>query len=117
MSLDISEYELGWLVAMLESEGSFFLKRHPNYSGRGMPSITFGSTDLDVTEAVSALIGNPKVQRTQTAQGILRGWKPLYRIGRHGAPAAEIMRELLPYFGERRRSKISEILAAYEGGA
>jgi hypothetical protein len=70
-------------------------------------------TDRDVIEHVARLFGGKKVYDMPPAKRhpdrLLQ-----YRAHLTGSKAAELMRNLYPFLGQRRRAKIDEIIADYE---
>lgn len=111
--MEISDYELAWLAGLLEGEGSFMLDRN-HQAGRvhRYPKIVVGMTDRDVIEHAARLFGTgvynvpPDPRRPHG--------KAAYRTHVTGRRAAELMRAMLPWLGERRSAKIVSILEEYE---
>jgi len=62
-------------------------------------------TDRDIIDRVAAMTGR-KVQVCR----VRSGWKTTYRVTVCGDQAAKLMREILPWMGERRSRRIQEIL-------
>lgn len=97
----MTEIELAWLAGLLEGEGCFSYR-----ADRGVPTVEVKMVDLDVINRVAVL-----VRRKVTPIPARReGWQVQYRVKIHGEPARELMRALLPYMGERRTARITELL-------
>lgn len=91
--------DLIWLAGLLEGEGSFDLHR-----GR-YPRIRVGMTDRDVVGRAASLMGSRIRMSLSTV-----GHKATFHAEISGVRAEVIMREILPYMGARRSSKIGEVL-------
>lgn len=102
----MKETDLAWLAGLLEGEGSFYLKTK---NGKHVPAIGLAMTDADIVERAGDLMGTRKAYTRPRRQP---GWKDQTEIRITGKRAAELMRTLLPYMGERRRATIAEILGA-----
>jgi hypothetical protein len=114
----MTEAETAWLAGLLEGEGSFFMKRqtrrwkpHTPAHTYSTPKIKVGSTDLDVIQRVAELWGT----RLEFHRRRQDHWKDQWVVCKAGAPAVEIMRQVLPWMGERRSAKIQEVIAEWEG--
>lgn len=97
----LTETELAWLAGLLEGEGCF--------SYHCSPTIQIGMTDRDVVECVAHLF-DKEVTGPYKYKG---NKKPVYYAKLFGGPAADMMRLVRPYMGERRAGKIDEILTKY----
>jgi hypothetical protein len=90
----MTEFELGWVVGILEGEGCFRAKA----LGRPLPTVTIQMTDRDVMarlcKAIDANLRGP-YERAPPSKG--------YK-------AERLMRLVLPHMGERRSQKIEETL-------
>lgn len=95
-----------WLAGLLEGEGSFL---PPPPSAPNRPAIQIAMTDEDVLARAAELLGvsyhrwqrkNP--QAKASFQAALRGRR-----------AVELMKQLYPLMGQRRRQQIDRALAAY----
>jgi hypothetical protein len=101
--------KLMWLAGLLEGEGCFFLS-HGN-----SPAVVLKMKDKDVVERAHALMGgnfrctNPRPKYPH--------WSVLWSVALFGKPATALMQELLPYMGERRSQKITEVLSTREQNA
>ena len=101
----MTETEIAWLAGWLEGEGCFSL------TSGSSPTITVAVTDKDVIERAAKLVGG-KASPIKKYKGHV---KQVYRIGLHGQKAIDVMTAILPHMGERRGTKISEILNYYKG--
>jgi hypothetical protein len=106
----LTEAEVAWLAGFLEGEGSFYMKRQR--SDYLMPMVKVGGTDLDTIQYAAQLLGNPAVQFERRRQA---HWKDQWKVYKHGQPAVEVMKQILPWMGSRRSEKIREIIAIWEG--
>jgi hypothetical protein len=100
----MTDIELSWLAGLLEGEGSFLM---PPPSKSNSPRIALQMTDRDVVERAAHLMGVNYIHEKDPKK---EGWKVTYRICVQGSRAMELMWLLRPYMGERRASKITEIL-------
>jgi len=108
----VTDLQLAWLAGLLEGEGSFFTttSRTGGHVYR-YPQIRVNMTDRDVIERVAALFGTGVY--TSRPYGVSR--KTSYKAILTGLGAADLMRALRPLMGERRQSKIDEVLAEWDG--
>jgi len=92
--------ELAWLAGLMEGEGCFAFGTSPK--------ITISMTDKDVMEKAALLMVAPcrRINRP-TITG-----KDVFRAELYGNPAIVLMEKLLPFMGERRSTKIREVLSA-----
>ena len=97
-----SEFELGWIVALLDGEGSFLEK---SYS----PAIDISMIDYD-TVFKAALILGMSPHRIRIVKKYESHHKQQYNFRLHGKNALRWMRILRPYMSERRGAKIDEII-------
>jgi hypothetical protein len=89
-----------WLAGLLEGEGSFHCRG-------GCPRIALEMTDEDVVARYASIIGAGYQRRLPTEAR----HKVSYICSAYGDRATLIMRDILPYMGERRSTKIQEHLA------
>jgi hypothetical protein len=92
-----------WLAGLLEGEGSF-LSGPP--SAPNQPRISLQMTDKDVVERVKEIFGVNYVHERKRK----KAWKKTYRIMVKGSNAVDIMREIRPLMGDRRKTQIDEAL-------
>lgn len=96
-----------WLAGLLEGEG-WFAKPCPSSPGRVM--IVVASTDEDVVNKVSALMGVGYWKRPPRRDNC----KMQYETRLSGRRAAALMRELRPLMMSRRRAAIDAALAEHD---
>jgi hypothetical protein len=94
--------QIAWLAGLLEGEGCF------RFGGRSSPVIQLQMTDVDVIKRVARSLGVEA--KPQPARAGRFGDKVIWRLDIYGDKATEIMRLILPYMGERRTTKIQEVL-------
>ncbi|WGH21383.1 LAGLIDADG endonuclease [Arthrobacter phage Emotion] len=91
--------DLLWLAGLLEGEGSFDAHR-----GK-YPRIRLAMTDRDIVGRAASLMDTKLRLSLHPAPN-----KATWHSEISGGRAAAIMREILPFMGARRSSKIAEIL-------
>jgi len=93
-----------WLSGFLEGEGTF------RYGGRRKKcgAISVGSSDKDVLERASCLMGGHVYEDTSPSS---MSRKTIWRCSISGYRARRTMEEVLPHMGSRRAAKIQELLA------
>ncbi len=99
---NLTDFELGWLVGMLEGEGCFTVQRS---NALAYAVVSVCSTDRDTIEYAATLLDNSKIYTTSKNRK-----KPLHSIKIVGEPAERIMQELLVYMSLRRCARIEEVL-------
>jgi len=105
----VSDVDIAWLAGILEGEGSFWMStNHVGGKVYRYPKVVVGMTDRDIIERVAGLIGGSVYDMPRQP-----GRKAAFRAQVSGVKAAEWMRRLYPWLGERRRAKIDEILKEY----
>lgn len=100
--------DAAWLAGLLEGEG-YFIER----VGKGRnprPMIGVKMTDRDVVEHVAKLFGTSVT--TITPRNKHHSTAYVTRVA--GVKAISIMRQILPYMGERRSETIEMLLFLYE---
>lgn len=98
----------GWLVGIIEGEGSFFLMKQEGRKTRAGFSISM--TDRDTVARVAQLIGGKVHVEKPRESAHSRGWKQAYRTYLAGPRALQLALEVEPYLSKRRREKIQEII-------
>lgn len=103
----ITDFELGWLVGILEGEGHF------RYSDRTQ-RVTVNMTDEDTIIKVAALfeeISGQKCTVRFTDRSLINSNHQLiYHAVIHGAKARAVMQMVVKHMGYRRRQKIWQCL-------
>lgn len=100
--------DLLWLAGYLEGEGSF-CKGSP--SKPRTPIISVTTTDEDVAYRVGALLGTKPWHQKPRKQH----WKYSWVIHLRGQRAVDLMKDLRPLMGERRKQAIDLAIASGEG--
>lgn len=96
---------LFWIVGLLEGEGWF------RFSGRTL-RVAIKMTDRDVVERFTEILPFDDIQlREQPPPN--PHWKTQYMVEIYGAKAQALMERILPYMGDRRRSRIISLLKAW----
>ncbi len=93
--------DLVWLAGLLEGEG-YFAPGPPSIPDH--PVIQLCMTDRDIIERVANLWGTNYIGEANRGEG----WNTAYRIFKRGYPAVELMLELYPLMGERRKQQIEK---------
>ena len=99
-----------WLAGLLGGEG-LFLSGPP--SAPNSVRIALMMTDADVVARVATLWGVAYHEVRQERSRAM-GCKPSYYVHLRGKPAAALMKQLLPFMGERRQRQIERALASYD---
>lgn len=60
---NISEFDLAWLIGILEGEGSFYANKKPQ-----PPRVSVNMTDKDIIEKVAKLFGNKQIYEKKKSQ-------------------------------------------------
>lgn len=104
-----NEQEILWLAGLLEGEGSFrWLSKTPKRK-QILAQIYLKMTDEDVVRHAANIMGvsyHPVKMTNPT-------WKPAFYCQVFGQSATAIMRQILPFMGQRRSAKIEECLDEY----
>ena len=107
----LTDYELGWLVGLLEGEGHF---RHQNRTQR----VTINSTDEDVVYKVAALFekitGVPCHPVVKDPSKYNPNAKPQWYLQLYGENARAVMLTVVRHMAYRRRQRIWQCLNKHE---
>jgi hypothetical protein len=98
--------DIFWLAGLLEGEGAFMVRN-------GSTKIAVQTTDRDVVGRVAALFGT-KVDGDSWKPKGKATYKPVWSCSVHGTRAVGWMMTLFPLMGERRRTKIREIVLGWK---
>jgi hypothetical protein len=96
--------DLYWLAGLLEGEGSF---QKPAPSEPKYPRITLRMTDLDIVQKVVRFFGRNYIHTHKSKQA---NHKDCYSTLVKGNPAVQLMRQLYPLMGERRKQQIEDAI-------
>lgn len=99
---------LDWVAGLLEGEGSF-MAGPP--SSPNLPVISCQMTDQDVLARLAKCLGGATMVPVKASKP---HHKPSWRVIVKGARAREVMSELHPLMGERRKGQIDKALASYD---
>lgn len=103
----MDDSEFFWLCGLLEGEGSF-MKGPPSRPQYPVLSIT--TTDEDVIQRVSALLGVGYCRVTKRRDH----WRQSYSLRIHGKKAVSLMQKMRPHMSRRRKGRIDAAVASYE---
>ncbi len=98
----LSEFDFGWIVALLDGEGSFGVR---NYS----PHIDISMIDYDTVFKAASILGIPP-HRIRRVKKYASHHKQQYNFRLFGEKALRWMRVIRPHMSERRGDKIDEII-------
>lgn len=105
-----SSEDLAWLAGLLEGEGHFTIHGSSHTSRWPRPKLTLGMTDEDIVIRAAQLMGTNKYSiRSEPRR------RDFFRVTVTGERCAQVMRDILPYMGQRRAQKIMTILADWDG--
>ena len=104
----MTEIEIAWLAGILEGEGCFDI--YENNYNKNYPRLRIEMCDKDVLDRIKSIIdgggeviehdrGNPKHNKTYS-----------YSLSSKNK-LKEVLTDILPYMGERRKEKIEELLS------
>jgi len=103
---EATELEIAWLAGLLEGEGCFWLAE-----GR-YGSLSLTMSDGDVVKRAAETMGvTCRVGKAQKAH-----WSDRWTATASGIRGRRIMERILPFMGDRRGAKISELLASKTWG-
>lgn len=108
MQVKISDYELGWLVGILEGEGYFA------YVNRGH-RVNLQMTDEDAVNSAAIIINKIIGKEVKITHRMPRNSKhqESYQIVVGGESARILMKTIVPFMHGRRRSRIWQSLNNY----
>jgi len=102
MSVNIKD--ICWLAGLLEGEGCFIISKNKT------PRIQLGMCDLDVVEHAAKLLGGVTIYTAKT----IVDRKTFYVLQLGGSKAIGWMMTIYQFMGERRKTKIKEILSVWK---
>jgi len=111
----MTDFELGWVVGILEGEGCFFVttRSTPKYGPYVYARVTVCMTDRDVLERLRKVTGVGVLERVRARKDPRH--KPISQwIVCRNQEAIELMVAVYPHMGTRRQAKIREVLAQVE---
>lgn len=111
--LELDPFDAGWVVGLIEGEGSFIVRLRQNKAGNSYifdASVQLSSTDLEVLTRLESLVGG-RVYGPRPK----RGCKPCWKWSLHRrADVVHFCRLLLPRLSPRRQAQAQKLIAAYE---
>ena len=109
------ELDIAWLAGILEGEGYFSIERDTTgYHDVTVIRIVLTMTDYDIVERSARIMGAPRVIHVKRPASYKETCKPQYRAKISGDRAIGVLREILPYMGQRRSARIKDQIAAHE---
>jgi hypothetical protein len=107
----LSTFELGWLVGILEGEGTFLMHNgSPRVAVEMCDKDTIDRLEIVLAKMLSYPIGRLEVQDKRPNTQLL------YRVTVHGDRARMVMREVVKYMSNRRRGRIWQCLNGFKEG-
>lgn len=107
--MNLTEYDLGWVVGIIEGEGSFGYVSSAQYPTRYI-RIRVASTDLDILERLHELLGGTIAVHGEARDRRKASW--VWTIA--GVRAAELARLIGPYMHSRRRARVEQLLTGVD---
>lgn len=95
-----------WLAGLFEGEAHFGPRR-----GRASVHVSLEMCERDVVARAARAIGAERPRRI--VREAERGWRPTHKFVYTGRKALDLMRELRPLMGERRKAQIDRALASW----
>jgi hypothetical protein len=106
----IGPQDLYWLAGLLEGEGTFGF-RTGSGKDQFQPRLRLAMTDKDVIERAARIMNTSHYSYKNSAR---ENEQLLHCCTLTCSKAANLMKLILPHMGERRSTKIKEILVKYE---
>jgi len=103
--MNYSEYDIAWAAGLFEGEGCLTWHKRPN--GRLYPHASLTTTDLDVIERFTEIMGFGNIGKPQIRPDRKPCWK-WRAVGLHSMVA--LNDRIGIYLGNRRRVKLDEML-------
>lgn len=112
-----SKEEIVWLAGLLEGEGCFWLRKgyaqRDGYFRKPSPALKLAMADRDVVEHASLIMHSMTGVTTVFYSPDMReNFCGMYVSCCSGKNARKIMEAILPFMGDRRTTKIKELLDA-----
>ena len=106
---NVNQFDLGWLVGILEGEGCFRIASRHKKSA--YPRIIVKMCDRDAVERLAEITGAGIVREAAWESKKNPKHSVAYTWTVNGAASLPLMELVRPYMGERRKQKIDEVLA------
>lgn len=97
--------KLAWFAGLFEGEGTFHIAKEKSVKG-----LRVSSTDLDVLEKVKNNFGGSIFKQKETRNP---KWKQPYIWSLCKNDSLKLVKDILPYLGERRTKRANEYLYLY----
>jgi len=101
----MNDNEVFWLAGLLEGEGSF-LKPAP--SEAGYPRVKISMSDYDVIQRVASLFEVNYIHTRTESRSVF--WREIYDVQIKGSRAVQLMQQLCPLMGARRKEQIENAI-------
>lgn len=105
--------DIYWLAGIIEGEGSFTHSRK-KVGGAPLAKITINMTDQDVLERVASITKSNLLGPYTRKENNRKDYKPWFSVQMRGNKAIQWMMTLYSLMGNRRKSKIEEILISWK---
>lgn len=99
-----SDFDLGWLVGLLDGEGTFVWD--------SSPTVEVTMTDEDTIQRAAELFGS-SYWRHHPPSAQDKGWQVTYRTRLRGSRAIRLMDELYPHLSQRRQRQVAAVIGRY----
>jgi hypothetical protein len=103
-----NEQQIVWLAGLLEGEGCFSWRKVSRKKRSFRCQVRLSMTDEDIVGRAASIMGAKTVWSYQHP-----GRKNLFTAVIDGEVAASVMRQVLPFMGQRRSAKIEEVLTLF----
>lgn len=107
----ISEFELGWLVGLLEGEGSFYCD---DAKGQVQRVVALAMTDRDIVTKYKELVERITDHTYTMSEEHRDSNQAIYRIRVRGQKAIILMQLIVSYMGKRRRERVWQCINGYK---
>src|SRR5690606_23128231 len=109
---EVTPFDRGWLVAMLEADAGIYIERDSSRSNRRRVAIDFEIANEAVAERLSTLLGTrPPTGRVPKPKAGVDWKRTLFRVRLRGPRAVAILGEHMDYFSPETASKVRSVLA------
>lgn len=108
-----SDFETGWVAALLEGEGTFSAAHMNKPPSPKTPRVGLAMTDADVVQRYAGLIGKRVTSKPVKPTALGNPRKPQWQVSVYGAGAIALMSYLAPHMGHRRAARIEELTAEW----
>jgi hypothetical protein len=106
---NLTEYQKGWVVGIIEGEGCFTFKD----KARRKPVVSLKMACQDVVTYFASITVPNKLQEFTDKRNTK--WAKMYCWEVVGKKALQLMADVYPHMGKRRQARIQEIFLEYQG--